>query len=69
MTEKRSPLFIGVDTIIFDMGVSRAKAYNIIKELNRKMQEKNPGAIVVNGRVNRIWYNECCLRVGEDNEQ
>ena len=51
MTEERLPLFIGVDTIKADLGVSRAKAYN-------------PRAIVVNGKVNRICYEEACLLTG-----
>ena len=34
MTEERLPLFVGVDTIKHDLGVSRAKAYEVIKELN-----------------------------------
>ena len=27
MNKEREPLFIGVDTVMFDLGVSRAKAY------------------------------------------
>lgn len=58
------PLFIGVNTIIHDLGVSRAKAYQIIKDINKSMKESNPNALVVNGRVNRIWYEEICLKHG-----
>lgn len=28
------PLYVGVDTVAYDFGVSRAKAYAIIKDLN-----------------------------------
>lgn len=28
---ERLPLFVGVDTVKFDLGVSRAKAYEVIK--------------------------------------
>ena len=62
MTKERLPLFVGVDTVIFDLGVSRAKAYNVIKQLNKEMKEQNPHAIVVSGKVNRIWYEEACLQ-------
>ncbi len=65
MAEERVPLFVGVDTVKFDLGVSRAKAYEVIKELNREMKAQNPRAIVVTGKVNRIWYEEACLRTGE----
>lgn len=64
MKEKRLPLFVGVETVIFDLGVSRAKAYEVIKQLNKEMKEQNPRAIVVAGKVNRIWYEEACLRTG-----
>lgn len=64
MTDERLPLFVGVDTVKFDLGVSRAKAYEVIKELNREMKKQNPRAIVVSGKVNRIWYEEACLKAG-----
>ncbi|MFI3214019.1 MAG: hypothetical protein R3Y24_11845 [Eubacteriales bacterium] len=64
MMDKRLPLFIGVDTIKSDLGVSRAKAYEVIKELNSEMKAQNPKAIVVSGKVNRIWYEEACLLTG-----
>lgn len=66
MVAERLPMFVGVDTVRFDFGVSRAKAYDIIKELNKKLQEENPKAIVVAGKVNRIWYEEACLKKGEN---
>jgi len=62
MKDEQLPMFIGVDTVKFDLGVSRAKAYEVIKELNKEMKEANPRAIVVNGKVNRIWYEEACLK-------
>lgn len=64
MAEERQPLFVGVDTVIFDLGVSRAKAYNVIKQLNKELKKENPRAIVVAGKVNRIWYEEACLKAG-----
>ena len=62
MEDKKLPLFVGVDTVRFDLGVSRAKAYEVIKELYRELKVENPKAIVVAGRVNRIWYEEACLK-------
>ena len=63
MKEERKPLFVGVDTVRFDLGVSRAKAYEVIRELSA-MKGENPKAIVVAGKVNRIWYEEACLKAG-----
>lgn len=65
MKESRQPLFIGVETVMLDLGVSRAKAYEVIKELNAEMKQENPRAIVVTGKVNRSWY-ETCLRVASN---
>ena len=40
MAEERQPLFVGVDTVIFDLGVSRAKAYDVIKQLNKELKKE-----------------------------
>lgn len=66
MEKERLPLFVGVDTVEYDLGVSRAKAYEVIKQLNQELKEQNPRAIIVAGRVNRIWYEEACLLTGRD---
>ncbi len=65
MNKEKEPLFIGVDTVMFDLGVSRAKAYDVIKELNAQLKKEHPRAIVVAGKVNRIWYEEACLKGGD----
>ena len=67
MNREKEPLFIGVDTVMFDLGVSRAKAYDVIKELNVQRKKENPRAIDVSGTVNRIWYEEACLKGGGNN--
>ena len=64
MSRERKPLYVGVDTLCSDLDVSKAKAYEIIRELNREMKEQNPRALVVTGKVNRIWYEEACLKTG-----
>ena len=56
MTKERLPMFVGVDTVKYDLGVSRAKAYEVIKKLNQELKEENPHALIVAGKVNRIWY-------------
>ena len=55
MNNEKEPLFIGVDKVMFDLGVSRAKAYDVIKELNMQLKKEHPRAIVVAGKVTRIW--------------
>lgn len=56
------PIYVGVKTIMSDLGLSRSKAYMVIKDLNEGMIRAHPNAIVVNGKVNRVWYEEACLR-------
>lgn len=62
MEDRNSLLCVGADTVVADFGVSRTKAYNIIKDLNAELKKKYPNAIIVAGKVNRIWYDEACLR-------
>lgn len=64
MKDNALPLYVGVETVKRDLGVSRAKAYEIIKVLNNEMKAEHPRAIIVAGKVNRIWYEEACLRTG-----
>ena len=61
MEDKTKTLFVNVETVQSDLGVSRAKAYQVIKDLNDQLKKKHPMAIVVAGKVNRVWYEEACL--------
>ena len=49
-------LFMRVDEVAKELGVSQAYAYKLIKELNREMKAK--GYIVINGRLNREYFVE-----------
>lgn len=49
-------LFMRVDEVAKELGVSQAYAYKLIKELNREMKAK--GYIVINGRLNREYFAE-----------
>lgn len=64
MEQENPTLFVGVDTVKHDLGVSRSKAYEVIRELNAELKAEYPKAIVVNGKVNRTWYEEACLQNG-----
>ena len=65
MERREKELFVGVDTVKEDWGVSTAKAYGIIKELNQELKKEYPKAITIAGKVNKIYYSECCLRIRE----
>lgn len=58
-TEK---LYIGVDDVMMDFDVSKPKAYSIIHQLNQNLREYNPSAIIIAGKVNKHWYDQCCLK-------
>lgn len=56
-TRKRSQeLFVKVDTVMADLGVSKPYAYKVISELNEEL--KKSGFIVINGRIPRAYYEE-----------
>ncbi len=56
--------YVGVNQVMSEWGVSRAKAYTIIQDLNKALQDQNPHALIVHGRVNRAWYEEACSTRG-----
>jgi hypothetical protein len=65
MDKTKNTIFVGVDTVVRDLGVSKPRAYKIIKELNEKLKNVNPNAIIITGKVNRNWYKQACLMESE----
>lgn len=49
-------LFYTVVDVMNILGVSRGKAYKIMKELNEELQEK--GYIVIAGKIPKQFFNE-----------
>lgn len=49
-------MFIRAEEVQDTMGVSRAYAYKIIKQLNSELEAK--GYMIVNGRTSRKYFNE-----------
>lgn len=58
--EGMKKLYVQADEICADWGVSKSQAYKMIQELNRKMLQQNPNLIVLAGKVNRKFYEQCC---------
>ena len=48
--------FVTFEDVQEDFGVSRAKAYNMIRQLNEELKEQ--GYLTVPGRVSRKYYLE-----------
>ena len=59
--EAGKSLFVGPAEIMENWGVSRCKAYGIIRELNEELKKVHPKALIIAGKVNRKWYEEACL--------
>lgn len=54
------PLFVGVDEVQHDWGISRSKAYEIIRIMSKQLAKDNPKALILSGKINRAFYEECC---------
>lgn len=61
--------YIGPERIMRDWDVSKATAYNIIKRLNKQLKNEHPSALIIAGKVNKIWYDEVCLHRSEGDTQ
>lgn len=53
-------MFIKADEVSKTMGISRAYAYRIIRQLNGELKDK--GYIVIDGRTSRKYFNERLYR-------
>ncbi len=49
-------MFVGVETVAKDFGVSKGFAYKLIKQMNDEL--KANGYLTVAGRVSRQYYRE-----------
>lgn len=61
MAKVKKTVYVSVDEICEDWGVSRSKGYAIIKELSEQMKKENPKLLVMSGKLNRKYYEEVCL--------
>ena len=53
-------MYVDAEEVSKDWGVSKPKAYKMIKELNERMLKDNSNLIVIAGKVNRKFYEENC---------
>lgn len=49
-------MFIHADEVAAALGVSKAYAYKVVRDLNKELKEK--GFITIAGKVNRIYFEE-----------
>lgn len=62
MKETNKPAYVDVEEVCRDWGCSRSKGYAIIKQLSQQMKAENPKLLVMSGKINRIYYEEACMR-------
>ncbi len=62
METKRKPVYVDVEEVCRDWGCSRSKGYAIIKQLSEQMKSENPKLLTMSGKINRVYYEEACLR-------
>lgn len=60
----KDKLFMRVEEVQEQLCVSRAFAYNIIRDLNNELEAK--GFKVINGRVSRKYFNEKFYGIKDD---
>lgn len=58
-------MYVDAVEVSNDWGVSKATAYRMIKSMNENLLRRNPNLIVVAGKVNRKFYEECCETVAK----
>lgn len=62
MDNTTKPIYVDAFQIMKDWGVSKATAYSIIKDMNRQIKEENPHALIIAGKVSRVWYDRACMK-------
>ena len=62
MDETKKKAYVSAKEIAEDWGCSMSKAYQIIKELSAQMKAENPKLLTMSGKINRIYYEEACLK-------
>ena len=55
-------LYVDASQIATEWDVSRTTAYTIIKNLNNSIKKINPNALIIPGKVNKLWYDSVCLK-------
>lgn len=54
-----APNYYTVDEVMLIVGVGKTKAYSIIKQLNKELEDK--GKVTVAGKVNKKYFEERIL--------
>ena len=57
--------YVEADEVAQDWGISISHAYRLIRIMNEKLREQHPEAIIIHGKVNRIYYRRCTLEEGD----
>ncbi|NLL76488.1 MAG: hypothetical protein GX235_04485 [Clostridiales bacterium] len=67
IAEQKKTAYVDVAEVCEDWNVSRSKGYAIIKQLSEQMKKENPKLLVMSGKINRIYYEEVCMKRNYEN--
>lgn len=59
-------LFIKADEIAKELGVSKAYAYKMLREMNKELEEK--GFWVIPGRISRVYFKKKLYGIVQEEE-
>ena len=65
METESKTLYVDADEIMRDWGVCKSMAYKIIRDLSAQLKKENPKYLIIPGKINRLYYEECC-RISRD---
>lgn len=62
MDNNYNTVCVDAEQIAREWHISKSSAYNVIKNMNKRLLEINPDALVLPGKVNKLWYDSVCMR-------
>ncbi len=64
----KTDMYMSADEVAEYLGCKKHYAYEIIKKVNKKMQDEYPSTIISKGKVNRKYFLMCLdpLAVGKE---
>ncbi len=61
-------MYMSVDEVAEVMGCKKYYAYEMIKKVNRQMQDRYPDVIIPKGKVLRKYFMQCVNPMAADTE-
>ena len=62
MEETKKTAYVDVEEVCRDWGCSGSNGYAVSTQVSQQMMEELPELLVMSGKINRIYYEEACMR-------